>query len=87
MLPSTTAAEALRASRVSLGISQSRLARIARVSRFKICTFELGDGALSLDEQNRITQALRAEADRLRSISVVIEFDEAPAMKKSLEVR
>ena len=39
------------------------------VSRFKICTYELGDGSLTGDEQARIREALQAEADRLRQIS------------------
>jgi hypothetical protein len=46
-------------------MSQVRLARKAGVSRFKICMYEVGDGALSADEQNRVREALRAEADRL----------------------
>jgi hypothetical protein len=44
------------------------------VSRFKICTFELGSGALSEDEQDRIRKALHAEADRLRSIPPQIDL-------------
>jgi predicted transcriptional regulator len=63
----------LRVDRSALGISQSRLARLSGVSRFKICTFELGSGALTNDELDRIRTALRAEADRLRSISRQID--------------
>lgn len=44
------------------------------VSRFKICTYELGDSSLTPDEQHRIRQALQAEAERLRNIPVQIEF-------------
>lgn len=44
------------------------------VSRFKICTFELGSGSLSEDEQERIRTALRIEADRLRSIPTQIDL-------------
>jgi hypothetical protein len=44
------------------------------VSRFKICTFELGSGSLSADEQERIQKALHAEADRLRSIPAQIDL-------------
>jgi predicted transcriptional regulator len=69
MLDSTTAAEQLRASRASLGLSQSRLARLSGVSRFKICTYELGDGSLNTDEQTRIREALQAEVERLRQVS------------------
>ena len=44
------------------------------VSRFKICTFELGSGLLSEDEQERIRRALGVEADRLRSIPTQIDL-------------
>jgi len=60
----------LRSSRESLGISQSKLARISGVSRFKICTFELGGGSLSPQECQRIRTALETEAGRIRSIIV-----------------
>jgi len=51
------------------------------VSRFKICTYELGDGSLTAEEQYRIQAALRAEAERLRAISPQIQFQqlESPA--------
>jgi predicted transcriptional regulator len=65
----------LRAHRNALGISQSRLARLSSVSRFKICTYELGDGSLTAEEQTRIREALQAEAERLRQIST--HFDSA----------
>lgn len=55
----------LRAYRTALGISQSKLSRISCVSRFKICTFELGSGSLTTDERERITRTLQAEAIRL----------------------
>jgi transcriptional regulator with XRE-family HTH domain len=60
----------LRSLREALGVSQIRLARLAKVSRFKICVFELGDGKLTEDEQNRISAALQAEIDRLRNLPV-----------------
>jgi hypothetical protein len=44
------------------------------VSRFKICTFELGSGALNPDELDRIKSVLRAEAERLRSVSRQIDL-------------
>ena len=66
---STTAGERLRASRLSIGVSQSKLARLSRVARFKICTFELGSGPLSSEEERRIKLALEAEAARLRSVA------------------
>jgi predicted transcriptional regulator len=65
----------LRSHRNALGISQSRLARTSGVSRFKICTYELGDSSLTADEQGRIREALQAEADRLRRIPGEINVD------------
>ena len=64
----------LRDHRNALGISQSRLARASGVSRFKICTFELGNGSLRSDEQECIVKALAAEADRLRSIPAEMDL-------------
>lgn len=81
MVKSTTAAENLRASRTSLGISQSRLARLSGVRRFKICAYELADGSLSADEQIRIQEALQAEAERLRQISSHFAFEWAGRME------
>jgi predicted transcriptional regulator len=71
---SATAAEHLRHTRVALGLSQSRLARLSGVSRFKICTYELGDGALPAPERTRICEALLAEAERLRDVTSHIDF-------------
>jgi transcriptional regulator with XRE-family HTH domain len=59
----------LRAHRSALGISQSKLARLSGVSRFKICTFELGADSLTLE----------SEIERLRSISArisVVDFSQ-----------
>lgn len=64
----------LRSRRNALGVSQSKLARMSRVSRFKLNVFELGSGSLSRAEQDRIQRALRAEADRLRKISTQIDL-------------
>src|ERR1043166_3439803 len=47
-------------------LSQTRLARLAGVSRFKICLFELGDGQLTDDEQRKIKAGLQSEEDALR---------------------
>jgi predicted transcriptional regulator len=59
----------LRINREALGLTQSKLARLSGVSRFKICTFELGDTKLTPEEQNRIFTALVSEADRLRKLT------------------
>ena len=64
----------LRAHRNALGISQTRLAHLAGVSRYKICLFELGDGTLSIEEKTRILKALKGEANRLRSLAIGVKF-------------
>jgi hypothetical protein len=55
------------------------------VSRFKICTYELGGGGLSADEQNRVRKALQAEAERLRDIPADIEFGRLENTKAASE--
>lgn len=57
-----------------LGISQSKLSRLSGVSRFKICTFELGSGSLTDEEHQRIRNALEIEAARLRLASSQIDL-------------
>jgi predicted transcriptional regulator len=64
----------LRSTRESLSISQSKLARLAVVSRYKICMFELGGGSLTAQENRRIKTALEAEAARIRAAAVKIEI-------------
>ncbi len=59
-------ADDLKAQRLGLKLSQSRLARLSGVSRFKICLHELGDTELAPDELQRIETALRQEAECLR---------------------
>ena len=76
MTNSTTAGENLKASRLSIGISQSKLARLSGVARFKICTFELSGGSLSPEEQRRIKLALEVEASRLRAAAAQLARDE-----------
>ena len=61
----------LQTHRKALRISQSRLARLSGVSRFKISLFELGDGERSLEEKTSIQSALQSEADRLPNLPVV----------------
>jgi transcriptional regulator with XRE-family HTH domain len=72
----TTAAERLKASRLSIGLSQSKLARLSGVPRFRICLFELGDGALSLDDRHRVRVALEGEAVRLQLIAARLALHE-----------
>jgi predicted transcriptional regulator len=69
----------LRQHRQSLGLSQSKLARISSVSRFKICTFELGGCSLTKDQQSRIREALRTETERLRNLSTNFDFGSSPS--------
>ena len=66
----TAAADTLRRSRISIGLSQSKLSRLAHVSRFKIGAYELGAGSLTSDEVTRICDALRGESERLRNVLV-----------------
>jgi hypothetical protein len=49
-----------------LKISQSRLAMLSGVSRFKICLCELGDLGLNETELSKIRHALQDEAARFR---------------------
>lgn len=67
----------LRANRNALGMSQSKLARLSGVSRFKICIYELGEGSLTLNEQNRIKLALQSESERLRNLAPSVDFGES----------
>jgi predicted transcriptional regulator len=64
----------LRTHREALGISQSRLARPAGVSRFKICLFEIGDGKLTEDELTKIRAALNGEIQRLQRLSATVDL-------------
>jgi predicted transcriptional regulator len=64
----------LQSNRRALGISQSRLARLSGVSRFKICTYELGGGPLTAEEQGRVREAILNEANRLRSLPLSIDL-------------
>ena len=56
----------IKEQREQLRISQSRLARVYGVSRFKICLAELGDRALTAEEEAMVQAAIRREATRLR---------------------
>jgi predicted transcriptional regulator len=73
----------LQINRRVLGLSQSKLARLSGVSRFKICTFELGSGSLSFEDQQRIRVALETEAARLRSVAAAVSFDGADSTESA----
>jgi len=62
----------LRIRRTAPRISQSRLARLSGVSRFKICLHELGDKTLSTQDIARVSSALQQEARRLHGLSAPI---------------
>ena len=55
--------------RLEADLSQNKLARDSGVSRWKVWAHEQGDYRLTPDEAERIQQALRREALRLRAIS------------------
>ena len=74
----------IRLQRNTLQLSQSKLARLSRVSRYKICLYELGDGSLTIEELGRISKALVDEVQRLRNVPLLYEFeahDAAPRME------
>jgi hypothetical protein len=72
----TTAGARLKASRLSLGISQSKPTRLTGVARYQICTLEPGSGSLSPEEQRQIKLGLEAEAGRLRSLAAHLSLHE-----------
>ena len=53
---------------MNLGVSQSRLARLSGVSRFRICVSELGERQFTEDEAARVEEALLREAARMRAV-------------------
>ncbi len=65
----------LRSQRQRLGLTQSRLARLAGVNRISICLHELGDRPLREDERRRVQAALRGEAVRLVAVGSGIGED------------
>ena len=73
MITPTTAADTIRTIRIALRVSQSLLARLSGVSRYKICGCELGDAVLSREDRVRIHTAFQTEVERLRR--VVIQLD------------
>ena len=55
----------IRTRRSQLKISQSQLARLSGVSRFKLCMHELGDKALNEKDEKEVEKAIRNEAARI----------------------
>jgi predicted transcriptional regulator len=53
--------------RMLLRLSQTRLAALSKVSRFKICLYERGDLSLTPHELLQIDEAIREEARRIHS--------------------
>jgi len=64
----------VKESRVIVKLSQSKLARLSGVSRFKIVSYELGEGNLSPSEIELIRDALYSEAARIRMSLVDLEL-------------
>jgi predicted transcriptional regulator len=73
----------LRSNRNKLRISQSRLASLAGVSRFKICLYELGEGNLTPQELRLIRKVLQIEAERLRNLAINFESEPTAATAES----
>ena len=69
----TVVAMNLQTFRASFGISQSKLARMSGVSRFKLCTFELGNGRLDESEQERVRKAFQSEANRVHCLVATLD--------------
>jgi predicted transcriptional regulator len=76
------AVKQLRSHREALGLTQSQLARLSGISRFRICRFEMGDITLRSEEQRVIYAVLAAEAKRLRNLPVQPFEQEAAAAGK-----
>jgi predicted transcriptional regulator len=79
----TTVVRNLKTRRIQLRLSQSELARRSGVGRVRICHHELGDIALTEDEQKRILEALQCELDRLRSLPTSTDPDKVAQTAKS----
>ncbi len=56
----------IRTRRSQLKISQSQLARLSGVSRFKLCMHELGDKPLNEKDEKEVEKAIRNEAARIQ---------------------
>ena len=64
----------LKANRLLLRLSQSELARLSGVTRFKICLHELGDKRLGERDEAAVKVALGRHANELRhSIDLAID--------------
>jgi hypothetical protein len=58
----------LKSKRLGMRLSQSELARLAHVSRWRLWASEHGSCTLTPDEEDRIQEALRREAVRLNAV-------------------
>jgi DNA-binding XRE family transcriptional regulator len=58
--------EQLKEVRQKFRMSQSELARLADVARYKLVFFELGDRQLDANDQARLSFAIRREAAQLQ---------------------
>jgi len=65
----------IKAQRERFGLSQMELARLARVSRFRLHLYERGDLCLREDEVARIRLALTRTVERLQE--AITDFDGA----------
>jgi hypothetical protein len=63
--------------RLGMRLSQSALARMASVSRFRLWGSEHGTCTLTPEEKDRIQEALRRESLRLEAVSRKIDVAEA----------
>jgi hypothetical protein len=65
--------------RIHLRLSQMAVARMARVSRYRIFEAERGDVALTGEELERIRAALRGEVARIQAIARRLDIEDSAA--------
>jgi plasmid maintenance system antidote protein VapI len=61
-------ADEMRSLRTSIGVSQSGLARMSGVQRWRINAFELGDMDLSDEDLHKLEVAFQSHLDRLHNL-------------------
>jgi predicted transcriptional regulator len=74
----------LRSQRLELGLSQSRLSRLAGVSRFKLSQHELGGKSLTSEELERIDTAIHREAAGLIARASLSDSSQSAARPSEL---